>query len=206
MKKSDEIMMTNYYCGQLKKFIFTMLQAKYHFHSWYLTPINFKPYAVHTVKLVNRLIARENISSVVEIGCGIGEIINNVDAPVKYGYDIDENIIKAAEVVSRNNVIFRQGQFGSIKLKNIDILLTVNVLHSIAPEIVREQYLHLMKTGGLRFIVADEVKSNNYQYNHDFGTLLADEFKVIKRYRNFQVTNGTRELVVLERISGKGWT
>ena len=44
-----------------------------------------------------------NFNVVIDVGCGLGNIIKRINAPYRVGIDIDKNIIKAAKSSMSNS-------------------------------------------------------------------------------------------------------
>jgi ubiquinone/menaquinone biosynthesis C-methylase UbiE len=180
--------------GKIKEIYFKYLQRKYGFQQWHITPINFRPYAISIVKYLNR----QSKNKVVEIGCGLGEIIGNIKDCNRIGVDIDENVISAARKIY-HNVQFDVGTFENIKNQSIDYLITVNFIHLISPEELKEKYRFLCKNNDIRYFVLDIVDSPTYKYNHNIDYLFDGwgGYRVIKRFRRFETQNGSRYVYII---------
>lgn len=184
--------------GKWKQLYFKWLQHRYKFDEWHITPINFRPYAIDIVQYVNK----QPKNRVVEIGCGLGEIIGNIRGRgiEREGLDLSADVVYAAKVIYRN-VYFRVGTFGDVKGQKIDYLITVNFIHGISPEELRKQYKYLCENNEIEHIVLDIVKSPEYRFNHDIDYLFEGlEYKVKKRLRRQQAKNGNRWVYILEKI------
>lgn len=186
---------TNPKIGKLKEWYYVLLQQKYQFQSWHITPINFRPYAIDVVEYLNRQTKRK----VIEIGCGLGEIIGNVSNCERVGYDIDEKVVMVAKKLYRNTH-FYMGTFENVKNQKIDYLITVNFIHGISPEELKKIYERLYQNNEIRHFVLDIVDSSNYRFNHDINYLIEGTgYKIQKRLHRHQVVNGSRWIYILEK-------
>ena len=104
--------------GLIRKKRLKRLQMKYCFDSWHLYPIEHRSYAIWIVNYINSRIRTQN--TVVEIGCGLGEIINAIKCKNKRGYDICNKAISAAKELFKNQLTnFEIGTFEDVN--NLDI-------------------------------------------------------------------------------------
>ncbi|HUF09418.1 MAG TPA: class I SAM-dependent methyltransferase [Rhodothermales bacterium] len=147
----------------------SMLRKVYGFHPWHVdAPLSARPYRHTVAELVNDLAPR----CVVEVGCGIGAILSLVKAPERYGYDLDAGAIRAARVLRDRRIAFVEGDFGSVDLAKIDVLIMVNWIHDISPERLEAWISPLLsRTSYLVVDAVDEAGPEGYRYKHDFGFL-----------------------------------
>lgn len=82
--KIHNFWISNAIVGRMKKVFYRLLGRRYGFREWHISPINERAYAVYIVRTVDRLIREKKIQegSIVEIGCGLGEIIGNISEGV----------------------------------------------------------------------------------------------------------------------------
>ncbi|MBD5549022.1 MAG: methyltransferase domain-containing protein [Lachnospiraceae bacterium] len=198
MVKAKQAWYCNYKLGKIKELYFKYLQHKYMFQHWHTTPINFRPYAIGIVNYLNK----QRKKKVVEIGCGLGEIVGNITNCERMGVDVDTNVIKVAKKLYRKTN-FEVGTFENIRNQKIDYLITVNFIHRIPSELLKEKYSYLCRNNDIRHIVLDIVDSPEYQFNHDIDYLSKElGYRVKKRLHRYQVTNGSRWIYILERNHG----
>lgn len=128
----------------------------YRFDKWHIKGNYFcRTYKRKVVELANSLKPRV----VVEIGCGLGEIIKRIHAPVKYGFDIDSKAIKFAKHFNFfNKTKFFVGSFNDvlqIPEKNIDIIIMVNFIHGIQPFVLKNFLTNLLLDKKIKYIIID---------------------------------------------------
>ena len=75
--------------GLLKRPYYWFLQRLFHFDKWHTMPIEHRPYALELCRYINELIEKERLENVVEIGCGLGEILARIKAGQKTGFDVE---------------------------------------------------------------------------------------------------------------------
>ena len=75
------------------------LQKIIGFDKWHLSNFKERTYVLSTVNRINELIQDGKVSSgtVLEIGCGLGDIISSIRWQNKLGYDVDK--ILAARIL-----------------------------------------------------------------------------------------------------------
>ncbi|MEO5623613.1 MAG: class I SAM-dependent methyltransferase, partial [Dokdonella sp.] len=141
----------------------------YGFDPWHAqAPTSARPYRHVVARLANALSPR----TVVEVGCGLGGILALVDAPDRYGYDIDERVIRAARFLRGRRITFTCGGITAVSLAQIDVLILVNWIHAISP-VALEQLLAPMLARS-RYLLLDAIDQDgpdSYQYKHDFAFL-----------------------------------
>ena len=150
--------------------------------SWHYEGFNDKEYARITVCKVNGIISRDNSicdGTVIEIGCGLGDVIGNIkgEGIKKEGYDIDKRMICAAGIMNllkRGNVKYICGSFRNIKGKKIDCLIIVNWLHNVPQKILKKEFAYLIRYNLIKWIVVDEVRNDTskYMYEHDYDNII----------------------------------
>lgn len=124
------------------------------FDKWHVRETyEFRPYKKVVVRTVNQL----HPCVVVEIGCGLGEILSKVDAGVKVGVDTDRGVVRAARWLNwHKHTSFLDGSFNAVKdlpFDQIDALIMVNWLHNVAEERVRTELSQLSQRKKIRYLL-----------------------------------------------------
>ena len=165
---------TRVYGGKITKLF---LRSIFHFDRWQLYTLTEKQYARDIISWCNR---RQERNSFAEIGCGMGDILRNVQYRLREGYDQDERVLKAARLMSllqgQRRIRFSNSVFPDLLLPGkYDVLLMVNWIHHIIPVRLKtkigEYYSGALTPGGC--IIIDTVGDTGYKYNHDIGYLTA---------------------------------
>ncbi len=107
-----------------------------------------------------------SIRSVVEIGCGFGEVLSRVNAKNKVGIDKDKNIIKIARKYYGSKISFIQVSEGRPVKIDCCLLICLNWCHEVETS---EFNLYLSsKNLRFRYILMDLVMAGtpNYPYYH----------------------------------------
>jgi SAM-dependent methyltransferase len=147
----------------------------FRFHNWYILPLSLKRYAQGIILFLNRAKNRE---SYLEIGCGLGDIIRNVNFRKRLGMDRENNVLRAARFLSiisfQQNIVYKEFTFpGNSISGEFDAIVLVNWIHEIVPEILKlkvtEYYLNNLKNGGV--IIIDTVRHEGYTYSHKISFL-----------------------------------
>ena len=148
----------------------SLLRLIYGFDNWHVSGnISCRTYKYQVLELVNFV----KPNSAVEIGCGLGDLICNIDAPNKIGIDIDKNVIKAAKFLRGSKCSFITGSFDEAKELQADLLLMVNWIHEL-DTVTLENILNELSCK-YRYLLVDTITSdrNEYKYKHKFSAINA---------------------------------
>jgi glycosyltransferase involved in cell wall biosynthesis len=157
-------------CCMVKKALFHLLWLMYRFDRWHATaPFCCRPYKSQVIELTRSLKPRKAM----EIGCGLGEIISRIDAPARFGFDIDEGALRAARLLDRK-VSFHYGALGETKRmvevtgSDLDLLIMVNWIHNVPFEQLAAAVQALSVQAGLRFLILDRIFPGKpgFRYSH----------------------------------------
>jgi len=187
----------SFWIGWIKKIRYRRLYREFNFDRWHILPLNHRLYALKIIRYINKRVKKDHV--IVEVGCGLGEILMGIKGGVKIGYDIDRNVIRAAQHITRNrnDIHLQAGSFADINSPGkIDFLITVNFIHAIAPEILKTYYSQLCGKWEVRTIIADEVKGKDYKYTHRIVDLIPDYFTLDCAFK----VNELRRIVIYKHI------
>lgn len=144
-----------------KRIYYTWLQKKYGFEKWHsATPFEARIYKKNVVQLASQL----DVKSVVEIGCGLGEIISRIDAEVRIGCDRDLSVIKAARHLYKSKC-----KFFSIELlkfteefhyKNFELLIMVNWIHEVSWSDLKKSIIDIQAKFNVSYLLVDSVNQD----------------------------------------------
>ena len=110
--------------------------------------------------------------TVVEIGAGLGELLAHIDAPRRFGYDIDPGVVRAARFLHRRGITFVQGDATQVIEMPIDVLILVNWIHNLSPDELSGLLKPLMpRTTHLLLDAIDLDGPSSYCYKHTFDFL-----------------------------------
>jgi hypothetical protein len=152
----------------------SVLRLLFGFDRWHASaPYSCRPYKELVVNLANAL----QPSVVMEIGCGLGDIVSRVKAVDRFGIDADLQVIRAARFLHwrRGYWIHDDGiriQTVIAHERTIDCLIMVNWIHNLHPERLSELLLPLLPQ--TRYLILDAIDADgpdSYRYKHDFGFL-----------------------------------
>lgn len=161
---------------------------KHGFDKWHIgNNIYNRPYKLQLAKILSEL----NLDSIIEVGCGFGEILVHTKAQNKIGYDIDDKIINAAKELYKE-VEFKVGGLDDIEEDSFDCLLLFNWIHNISKEELENSIFKY--NGKIKYLVLDQIKqgTKGYLYYHTFEYLksnftLIDTISVEKDVRNILI-------------------
>ena len=185
-----------------------VLQKIFRFHKWHQIPIEQRPYSVEVIKWCNQLLKKESEKgkSIIEIGCGLGDILAKIDTRKinKVGYDIDEKVIKAAKLL-HPKIKFQVENFApNIIEQEILILITVNFLYSLDSKTVEKQFHKIISNNNIKYIITEIMypATQNYPYSHNMDTILGNDYICIKK-RSFAAAEHSSRFILLYKRKEK---
>lgn len=194
--------------GKMKQKYYKLLWRIFGFNIWHITPYSERPYAKGMVKDINYMLdkspQRRN-SYIVEVGCGLGDIISGIRADRKWklGLDVDKKVIRAAKIAHPGNR-FMTGSFSNLHHKKIRFLIAVNFLHTLDGQTVEHLLGDVIKENQIQYIVVDKVESPAYQYAHDYDAIMCRNgyvlYKKSKRYEAYK--RSSRWILIFKRDKG----
>ena len=190
----------------LRKEYYKLLQKIFHFHPWHITPASQRPYASFLIRKINYLLDNNNIEKelIVEIGCGCGDIIANINLPSckKIGYDVSKEVVTASKFIHPLTQI-REGTFFSVLGMDINVLIVVGVLHTTEQNKVERYFTEICKNNKIKTIIIDAVQSPPYRFSHNYKEIFANlGYYCSYRSRGFKaVDNSRRHLEFYTKIN-----
>ena len=149
---------------------------KHGFDVWHVeNNIYNRPYKFQLAEVLSKL----ELESIIEVGCGFGEILVHTKAKTKIGYDIDPKIIKAAAELYKN-VEFKVGGIDDITEGSFDCLLLFNWIHNLSESDLEKSIQK--HQGKMKYLVVDQIKEGTpgYQFYHTFEFLVKNQFALVK--------------------------
>lgn len=147
----------------------------FRFGEWHLIPYEDKEYAQDIVQQLNKYLEGINEDGyIVEVGCGLGDIIKRIKWDKKAGYDVSANVLKAARFICRD-VLYETGSFEKVHQKYINCFIMVNFIHGIRPEALKAEIQELLKKSQVNMFVIDRlinIKNTPYKFSHVGGDYL----------------------------------
>ena len=162
----------NFIIGYLNLFFYTLIKPIFGFEEWHRSnPFHLRPYKKYVVDLINEL----NPNTTIEVGCGLGEMLQRVKSKKKIGIDPSPNVIKANRLVHTfSNTEWVVGDISAINdldTKDIDVIFMIGWLHIIKPKELQKLLISICdKT---KYLVVDRfIKDlNEKDFFHDFSYL-----------------------------------
>ena len=163
-----------------KKLFRIVLMLFFRFDWWHTSPIDNRKYARDIISELNRRVSR---GSLIEIGCGLGDILAKANYNRKYFYDVCPKVLNAAKFeqnFSRSSSInsFKTFNFLTdaveISLK-FDAIVLVNWIHGYDSETLKSRLTkivnnNLNKKGLIVFDIIDN--NTSYKFNHSVNDLI----------------------------------
>lgn len=175
------------------------LRAKHGFDSWHTeAPFHWRPYKARVVEAVDSLRPR----TVVEIGCGLGDIIARVDSDVRIGVDQEHAVIAAAREISPATQFVASDLASSAEIlpsvtpQGIDVLVMVNWPHDVPLRDLAAGLGSLRRVAGVRYLVIDSINPEVYHYRYRHTVAELGQLGTVVKFE--QNIDEFRSLVTLE--------
>lgn len=156
-----------------------LLKLIFKFDKWHISPLGERRYARAIIEYLNSRPAKLR-NHIVEIGCGLGDILAEVHFRNKIGYDLDQRVLNACNFL-RNTCSKDKIKLGIFKFPEnnlsgqYDAVLLVNWIHNIPPSVlifkVEEIFRNNLSEAGV--IILDTVQDKAYRYNHSIRDISA---------------------------------
>lgn len=185
----------------IKKVVRIILKFLFKFDWWHTSPIENREYAQDIIKQANK---HESKNAVIEIGCGLGDIISNLNFKNRFFYDISKNALDAAQFMqhfrnfnSNSKDFFEVFDLFSNSIDEsikCDIIIIVNWIHAFDSVLLAPKIKNLinnnMHSGSLLIfdIVSDKNNENfnNKIFQHNVGDLIDEKYfevRILDGYR-----------------------
>lgn len=163
-----------------KKIFRIILMLFFRFDSWHTSPLDNRKYAKD---IISKLNFRESRDSLIEIGCGLGDILSKADYERKYFYDISSEVLKAAAFLQKFSKRSSINFFKTFDLLTntidvnleFDAIVLVNWIHGFESEIINSRLSSIINNNLNKkgMIIFDIIEDNpSYKFNHDPGDLI----------------------------------
>ena len=157
-----------------KKLFRIILMLFFRFDYWHTSPLDNRKYAIDIISKLNSRASRE---SLIEIGCGLGDILTKAHYDRKYFYDISPEVLGAAAFLQKFSKISSRNSFKTFnflidtveKDLKFDALVLVNWIHGFESKVLKYRLNKIVNNNlnekGL--IVFDIIENNPiYKFNH----------------------------------------
>ena len=149
--------------------------------------------------IVTHLNGRQIRGKVLEIGCGIGNILRNLDFEKRIGVDIDDRVLRAFSFlnyfssVNKNIKLINSDLSNLPTYKNCDVIILVNWIPELDQDTligyINTLYPQYLSDGGE--LVFDTVSKKSYRYNHSIEAVIRslpiEKYKVIGQFRRGRI-------------------
>ncbi len=152
----------------------------FRFDYWHTSPLDNRKYAIDIISVLNRRLSR---GSLIEIGCGLGDILVKAHYDSKYFYDISPEVLSAAKFMQNFSKTSSINSFKTFNLLTdtldkdlkFDAVALVNWIHGFESEVLKHRLNKIVNNNlnerGL--IVFDIIENNpSYKFNHTAGDLI----------------------------------
>ncbi|MDG2448810.1 MAG: class I SAM-dependent methyltransferase [Saprospiraceae bacterium] len=154
----------------IKRVYYAWLQKKYGFDKWHsATPFEARTYKKSVVQLASQL----GVKSVVEIGCGLGEIISRIDAQERIGVDRELAVIMAARQLNKSECKFFTMELVKFTKEfpndDFELLIMVNWIHEISWKDLSQSIKDIQARFDVKYLLVDSIDKaiGGFQNYHD---------------------------------------
>ena len=104
-------------------------------------------------QVINKLVADENITSVIEFGCGDGNQLTLASYPSYTGYDISDDILSHCKQKFEND---KTKSFFNVKYydqRKAELVLSLDVIYHLTEDRIYEEYMSRLFSASNRFVL-----------------------------------------------------
>ena len=193
-KKINEVGFFNFVKGLIRNNYYKKLQKEYCFDSWHESPYEWRKYAQTVCNYINE----KKAGTVVDMGCGLGEVIRNSKANKRIGYDPSKEAIEAAKVLDRSKTIdYKIGSFGEfVEEGEVDYFITLGFMHGCEEEVWRSAYHRVSNRCCIHNFIVDVLPKDGKCHQLDFTKILPENYSIKERIGPFL---GRRYIEIYEK-------
>lgn len=178
VKKIKEVGCLNTVRGSFKMIYYYFLQKKYGFNKWHISPFELRKYIQDAARYINQ----SNPKAVIDIGCGLGELLRHISAESRIGYDLDfKNIQCACRLDHSGGIQFHTGSFERVKGQTADFLVTLNFTAGMTESDWRPVYERFLNNNNIKMVMADILPAVDGNHHLDFKNILPKEYRLKDR-------------------------
>ena len=154
----------------LCKLFYAALRIPFRFDAWHASA----PYACREYK--HRVAAAANSIAprvVVDIGCGLAEVLDHIRAPFRYGIDLDSGAIAAARFLRGRRISLHVASALEPELiaqavteRPVDLLIMTNWIHGFTTEQLVGMFEGLAAALDVKYLLVDFVRNNTLAACH----------------------------------------
>jgi len=195
-------MMARWIQCRMQRAWLTAMRYVFRFDAWHAdAPYACRVYKGCVVDLANSL----RPTTVVEVGCGLGEILSRINARDRYGVDSDVRVIRAARFLHPRRIVWIHGTAAGLDQRIgpavlIDCLIMVNWIHNLSPEELAATLAPLLPR--TRYVILDAVDQSapaSYRVRHDFAFLSGQA----TQYAALRVPDEPRRFLLFRTLVGE---
>ena len=181
LTKIKEVGLLNCIAGMAKRSKYKKMQNRYRFDTWHISPYELRKY----VQVVAEYVSDKQADVVIDIGCGLGELLRHTKAKRRIGLDLSREVIEAAAVLG-GDISYITGSFEHVEVfEPIDYLITLNFMHGGTNEAWVPHYTDVIRRNDIRHLIVDTVPDNGASHRLEFEKILPPEYQMIDRMGPF---------------------
>lgn len=181
-KKTKEVGMKNCALGAVLSVKYMIMQKKYQFDAWHFSPYEWRKYLQETAAYINK----QGAKKVIDIGCGLGGLLQHINADEKIGVDIHKEVILAARKLCNDSTEYRVGSFNDVTGENIiDYLITFGFTHGGTEKTWIEPYHTIAEKNDVRHFVVDTVPEDGPSHFLDYSKIIPENYRLIDKMGPF---------------------
>ena len=186
--------------GQAKKRVYYLLYVTYHFDKWHLyRPFETTNYKQMIVKIIDPILEKD--STVVDVGCGTGQILRHIRKSRRIGIDLDKQALQCGELLNKFTnppIEYLEGSIAKVSELNTPVkaLILTNWLHAYDDTWITENLCQLFKNNIVEHCLVDEVFTQKDRIKNIFSkfgtaTIIENDWQDKKNIFLFKINNPT---------------
>lgn len=113
---------------------------------------SYERFAEYKAAVLNEFVARENVASVIEFGCGDGNQLRYADYPAYLGIDVSEDALRQCRERFASDPTKRFVRLDDYHGERADLALSLDVIYHLVEDTVFEAYMASLFDAAERFV------------------------------------------------------
>lgn len=112
--------------------------------------------AEHKANVLNKFFKEEKIQSVIDFGCGDGEMLRWLELPRYLGLDVSKIAIKKCEVMFRNDSMKKFEVYDTFHYspkEKFDVSMSLDVIYHLVEDKVFEKYMQDLFASAIKYVI-----------------------------------------------------
>lgn len=165
-------------------------------------PGSYNALAAYKAEVLNRFVIDNDITSVIEFGCGDGNQLSLATYPEYIGFDVSQTAVAICQKKFALDPTKSFFLIGDYKNHEADLALSLDVIYHLVEDDVYEQHIRSLFTAARKFVIIystaydEPYSSGDHVFHRDFRKTICS------KYKEWRLDN---EILNMHRASSRGY-